>query len=66
MKDRKSFLEDLYKIENDTRNINLDTRGFYNGLYEFYVDLYKKSYQKGFREGFKTGFDDANDNWRNE
>ena len=46
----------IYKIEHETRNINLDTRDFYSGLYEFFSESYTRNRIEAFNEGYKEGY----------
>ena len=54
--DKKVFMDRIYKIEHETRNINLDTRDFYNGLYEFFSESYTKNRFKALEEGYENGY----------
>ena len=54
--DKKVFMDRIYKIEHETRNINLDTRDFYNGLYEFFSESYTRNRFKSFGEGYEEGY----------
>lgn len=61
--DKKVFMDRIYKIEHETRNINLDTRDFYNGLYEFFSESYTincvEAFNEGYKEGYKEGYGDG-------
>lgn len=63
--DKKVFMDRIYKIEHETRNINLDTRDFYNGLYEFLesytinrVEAFNEGYKEGYKEGYGDGYEE--------
>ena len=62
---KRDFMDMIYKIEHETRNINLDTRGFYNGLYEFFSESYTRNrfeaFNKGYKEGYGYGYEQGHD-----
>ncbi len=53
---KRDFMDRIYKIEHEARNVNLDTRNFYNGLYEYFLESYTRDRIEAFNEGYKESY----------